>query len=394
MTVSVGFDGAMLRAPHTGSGQYSVALIAALRRLPDLAVSILSPVSLPMEPDAVVVAPPRSLTRERLRKVWWEQVGVTRAAHTAQAEIVHIPYFAAPLRQRVPYVITVHDVIPLLFPAYAGGRAMRAYLRLVSAGTVRAAQVIADSECSRRDAIRVLGLTPSHVTAIPLAADETFSGEEDAALHTALRERFGLHRKQVIFNVGGLDVRKNVATLLRAFARVVDAVGTEIRLVIGGSAHGNAALYPDLAPLARDLGVVDSVVFAGRLSDAEKRALYQIAACYVAPSVYEGFGLTPLEAMACGTPVVAADASCTPEVVGDAALLVASYDVEGFARAMTQVLTDAECARTLREAGIRRAAAFRWERTADATYAVYLRALTATPMAYAVSPAERVESAS
>src|SRR5947209_16772352 len=114
-----------------------------------------------------------------------------------------------------------------------------------------------------------------------------------------LRERLALGDKRVLFNVGGLDVRKNIPTLLRAFARLRMEMGDSVRLVIGGQAHGNAVLYPDPVPLARELGIGDSVVFAGRITAAEKIALYQLADCYVAPSVYEGFGLTPLEAMAC-----------------------------------------------------------------------------------------------
>lgn len=389
MTLRVGFDAAMLRAPHTGSGQYSTALIAALRDLAEIEVTLLSPTPLATEPNALVAPPPRYLTGERLRKVWWEQIGIDRAARQAGVAVVHIPYFAAPLRQTIPHVVTVHDVIPLLMPAYAGGRAMHAYLRLVSAGTRRAAQVIADSECSRRDAIRVLGLIDECVTAIPLAVSAHYGTVRDGPLIARLRDQYGLHGKRVIFNVAGLDVRKNIATLLRAFAQVSDDCGGDVRLVIGGKAHGNAALYPDPVPLARELGIADRVIFAGAISDDEKIALYQIADCYVAPSLYEGFGLTPLEAMACGTPVVAADASCTPEVVGDAALLVAPQDVEGFANAITRVLTDDDLARRMREHGALRARQFSWERTATATRAVYQRAHTAAKHAMAKAAGEQ-----
>jgi glycosyltransferase involved in cell wall biosynthesis len=297
-----------------------------------------------------------------------------KAARAAGVDLVHVPYFAAPLRQHVPHVVTVHDVIPLLFPVYAGGRAMRAYLRLVSAGARRAAQVIADSECSRRDAIRVLGLDTARVTAIPLAVGPEFQPTADHADMDGVRARLGLDGKRIVFNVAGLDVRKNVATLLRAFARVAGRTGSEVVMVIGGKAHGNPGLYPDLAPLARSLGIADRVRFPGFLTAREKIALYHAAVCYAAPSRYEGFGLTPLEAMACGTPVIAADASCTREVVGDAALLLGPDDVDGFAEALLRVLTDGAEAERMRAAGLRRAAGFSWQRTAAATLAVYQRA--------------------
>jgi len=230
VSLCVGFDGAMLRTPHTGSGQYSAALIGALRALPEIAIVLLSSVPLPNEPGAIVVPPPRFLKSERGRKVWWEQIGIGRAARQAGVGVVHIPYFAAPLRQAVQHVVTVHDVIPLLMPAYAGGRAMRAYLRLVSAGTRRAAQVIADSACSRRDAIRVLKLSGERVTTIPLAVSADFGAVRDEALIARLRDQYGLHGKRVMFNVAGLDVRKNVATLLRAFARISADMDDDDRL--------------------------------------------------------------------------------------------------------------------------------------------------------------------
>ncbi len=394
MTLRVGFDGAMLRAPHTGSGQYSGALLAALRELSEIEMILLSPAPLATAPGAVVVAPPRWLASERVRKVWWEQVGILRAARQVGADVVHIPYFAAPLRQAVPHAVTVHDVIPLLMPAYGGGRAVRAYLRLVSAGARRAAQVIADSECSRRDAIRVLSLAVERVTTIPLAVGADFGAARDEAAIARLRDRYGLHGARVVFNVAGLDVRKNIATLLRAFARVSAAMGDDVRLVIGGKAHGNAALYPDPVPLAHELGIAEHVVFAGAISGAEKIAFYQMADCYVAPSVYEGFGLTPLEAMACGTPVVAADASCTPEVVGDVGLLIAPQDVAGFADAMIRVLTDDALAGRMRQQGLDRARQFSWERTALATRSVYQRALAATqPAALRSSGEQPMETA-
>jgi glycosyltransferase involved in cell wall biosynthesis len=368
----------MLRAPHTGSGQYSAALIAALRELPEIEMTVLSPAPLPTEPTAFVVPPPRLLRSERMRKVWWEQIGIGRAARQAGVALVHIPYFAAPLRQAIPHVVTVHDVIPLLMPVYAGGRAMRAYLRLVSAGTRRAAQVIADSECSRRDAIRILALADERVTTIPLAVSAEYGAAHDEALIAQMRDRYGLHGKRVVCTFAGLDVRKNLATLLRAFARVSADIGDDVRLVVGSKAHGNAALYPDPMPLVRELGIAHRVIFTGSISDDEKIALYQMADCSVAPSLYEGFGLTPLEAMACGTPVVAADASCTPEVVGDAALLVAPQDVTAFAAAMIRVLSDEGLARQLRQRGRDRARQFSWGRTATATRAVYQHVQTAT----------------
>lgn len=381
MTMRVGFNGEMLRAPHTGSGQYSAALLAVLTAvggsngIPAVSVAVLSPTPLADYPDAVVVPPPPTLRGERVRKVWWEQVGLEIAARCAGANVVHTPYFAAPLVQRLPHVVTVHDVIPLRLPAYAGGRAMRAYLRLVAAGTRRAAHVLADSHFSRRDAIALLRLDPRRVTTVPLAVGPEFAAAPNTDAIADARCTLDLGTDRVVFNVAGLDVRKNVATLLRAFARALPELGDDVTLVIGGRAHGNPALYPDPQPLARELGIAGRVRFPGALTPVAKLALYHTAAACVAPSRYEGFGLTPLEAMACGTPVIAADASSTPEVTGDAAILVPPDDVAGFAAALVRVLSDDALAGRLAAAGRARAATFTWERTAAATVAVYAGAM-------------------
>ncbi len=373
--MQIGFNGEMLRAPHTGSGQYSVALLAAFAAFPSVRVRVLSPVPLAGCPGAVVVAPPAFVRGERARKVWWEQIGLEIAARRARADLVHTPYFAAPVAGRLPHVVTVHDVIPLKLPEYAGGRAMASYLRLVAAGTRRAMQVLTDSDCSRRDAIALLRLDPRRVATVPLAAGPEFAAPPDEAEIVRVREKFGLGAGRVVFNVAGLDVRKNVATLLRAFALALPELDDDATLVIGGRAHGNAALYPDLQPLAHALGIAGRVRFPGAVSAAEKLALYHTAAAYVAPSRYEGFGLTPLEAMACGTPVIAAGASSTPEVTGDAALLVPPDDADGFARALVRVLSDTALAGQMAAAGRSRAATFTWERTAAATVAAYERAI-------------------
>ncbi len=252
---------------------------------------------------------------------------------------------------------------------------MREYIRLVSAGTRRAAQVLTDSDCSRADAITLLRLDPARVTAVPLAAEPEFAAPLNRDAIAQVRARLDLGNCRIVFNAAGFDVRKNVSVLLRAFARALPALPDDVILVLAGRAHGNPALYPDPQPLVQALGIAARVRFPGAITAAEKIALYHTATCSVAPSRYEGFGLTPLEAMAAGIPVIAADASCTSEVTGDTALLVAPDDVEGFAQALTRVLTDEPFAASLAKRGWSRASLFSWERTAAATVVVYQRAM-------------------
>jgi glycosyltransferase involved in cell wall biosynthesis len=188
--------------------------------------------------------------------------------------------------------------------------------------------------------------------------------------------RFGVTGRYV-FNVGGFDVRKNLPVLLEAFARVRTRLDESLQLVIAGAPHSdNPAVFPSLAPVIQRLGIERAVILPGRISEEEKVAFYQGAALYATPSLYEGFGLTALEAMACGVPTVAANRTSLPEVVGDGGLLV-EPDAEAFAAAMFDILTNPARALELSANGMARAAAFTWQRTAQLTLAAYREVVAA-----------------
>ena len=369
-TPTIALDGAFIREPLTGSGQYTLGLWSQFScRVLSCRVVLLLPSS--GSPGAV---PPRPLRTGKPAKLWWEQRGVVEAARAAGAALLHVPYFAGPLRSPLPLVVTVHDVIPLLFPAYRASLAMRLYLRLVSRTARRADAVITDSEHSKRDIVRLLGIPAERITAIPLAADPRFRPASDPERLAELRRRFDLPGP-VIFNVGGLDARKNLPALIEAFALALPDLDPATRLVIAGRPHtDNPRLYPPLEPVVRRFGLEKHVVLPGAVSEEDKVGLYQVADLYVYPSLYEGFGLSPLEAMACGTPVIAANRSSLPEAVGDGGLLVEPEPSE-LARAIRQVLLDDRLREDLARRARRRAAQFSWERTARETIAVYHQVL-------------------
>ncbi|GBD15393.1 Mannosylfructose-phosphate synthase [bacterium HR26] len=369
-TPTIALDGAFSREPLTGSGQYTLGLWSQFSA-GDVCCRVVLLLPGSGSPGAV---PPRLLRTGKPAKLWWEQRGVVEAAQAAGAALLHVPYFAGPLRSPLPLVVTVHDVIPLLFPAYRASLAMRLYLRLVSRVARRADAVITDSEHSKRDIMRVLGIPAERITAIPLAADPRFRPATDLARLAELRQRFDLPGP-VIFNVGGLDVRKNLPALIAAFALALPDLDPATRLVIAGRPHAeNPRLYPPLEPVVRRFGLEGHVVLPGAVSEEDKLGLYQIADLYVYPSLYEGFGLSPLEAMACGTPVIAANRSSLPEVVGDGGLLVEPEPGE-LARAIRQVLLDDRLREDLARRALKRAAQFSWERTARETIAVYYQVL-------------------
>lgn len=371
---TIAIDGAFAREPRTGSGQYTLGL---WRQLATGTLGCRAVLLSPRGPVVEHVGTGRTVEGQRLgkgEKLWWEQVGVTRRARAVGADLLHVPYFAGPLRCSLPLVVTVHDVIPWALPAYRQALAMRLYLRVVGQAARRADAVITDSEYSKHDIVRWLRIPPERISVVPLAADERFRPAESEEPLRALRRRFDL-RGAVVFNVGGLDVRKNLPVLLEAFARALPRLPEGTTLVIAGQPHtDNPRLYPPLEPIVRRLRLEQRVVLTGPISEEDKLAFYQLADLYVYPSLYEGFGLSPLEAMACGTPVVAAARTSLPEVVGEGGLLV-EPEPDVLAEAIERVLLDAELRAALSRRALAQAARFSWERTARETVAVYHRVL-------------------
>ncbi len=317
---------------------------------------------------------------ENLAKVWFEQVGFPRACRRLGADLAHVPYWGSPLFPTVPTLVTVHDLIPLLLPAYRGSPLVRFYTRLVTYSARRADAVLTDSVASQRDIVRHLRIPPERVHAVPLAVDARFHPIEDQAVLAAVRQRHALPERYFLY-LGGFDWRKNVSAVLRAFAEFSgrQTADAPIHLVVAGRMPArHTDLFPDPCNLARELGIEEQVVFTSWVADEDKPALYSSALAFVFPSWYEGFGLPPLEAMACGTPVIASDRGSLPEVVGAGGLLIAPDDVTGLADAMTRLASDDALRTALREKALAQAAQFSWRKAAEETRAVYQIAMQAS----------------
>ncbi|HSW20283.1 MAG TPA: glycosyltransferase family 1 protein [Ramlibacter sp.] len=373
MTMRVAFDGKFLRMPPCGIGEYVASLVPAMRAADSsLDLHVIEPAWDHGEGSA------RGSRHRvgRIQRVPWELVGVHRAARAFKPDLLHIPAFSAPIRSAIPLVVTIHDVIPLVLPAYRESWVMQMYLAVMRRTVKRAKLVIAPS-CAAADDISAHLAIPRELIRVTLeAADPTYRPCDDPQTCHDAMARFGI-RGRYIFNVGGLDVRKNVPLLIEAFARLRARVREPLQLVIAGAPHSdNPAVFPPLGPTIRRLGLESDVLLTGRVSEADKITLYQCAALYVTPSSYEGFGLTPLEAMACGTPTIAANRTSFPEVIGDGGLLV-EIDADAIAATMELVLTNDAVARDLRARGIARATTFSWERAARETLAVYREAIGA-----------------
>ncbi|HOG45908.1 MAG TPA: glycosyltransferase family 1 protein [Anaerolineae bacterium] len=282
-------------------------------------------------------------------------------------DVFHSPDFVLPPVWRARTIVTVHDLSFLRVPEHAHPRVLAYLLRSVPRAVRRADLVLAVSECTARDLVELLGVPRERVLVICPGVDAHFRPVEDADTLTAVRRRYGLERP-FILGVGTLQPRKNLTGLIEAFARLTAQRSLPHELIIAGR---EGWLYEPIFARVQALRLHDRVRFLGFVADEDLPALYTLAGCLAYPSFYEGFGLPALEAMACGTPVVASSTSSLPEVAGPAALLVDPHDVDGLAAALDRALHDEQLRAGLCRAGRQRAAQFTWRRAAQQLLAAY-----------------------
>jgi len=290
------------------------------------------------------------------------------------AELLHSPHYVRPLLCTIPSVVTIHDCIHLLFPQYLPNRMAYRYARYVMGSAVeKSVLVYTVSQASRADILRFYPATdPEKVRVVPNAIDPELLVDPGEEEKDRVRERYQIHGRFVLF-AGNVKPHKNLERLIRAFALVRAQSGRrDLRLVLLGDDVGR---YNSLRRTAEEAGVRPDVRFFGFVPHQTLAALYRMASVFAFPSLYEGFGLPPLEAMACGTPVLTSKISSLPEVAGDGALLVDPYSVEEIAEGLGRLLDDDELRQSLVARGKARAAAFSWDRSARAIHDGYLRAL-------------------
>lgn len=381
--MKIAINGTFWDQPTTGSGQYVRALLAMFAQR-DVAneYALIVPSAVGGQPSEIptrIVAHSENIALHRfdknLAKLWFEQIAFVKACQRERADLAHVPYFAPPLFPRTRLVVTIHDLIPMVrsMPLYRGSMLVRAYTQLVAAGARRANAIIADSEHSKRDIVQRLKIDPSRVHVVYLAADARYR-PADAAQIDAVRRKYSLPNKFLLY-LGGYDQRKNVRVLIQAFARLRDlrVRASGYRLVLGGVMLGaDSDFFPDPRRIARESDLPDDAIqYVGWIDEPDKPALYSSATAFAFASLYEGFGLPPLEALACGTPVICSNASSLPEVVGEAGVTVNPNDVTAWADAIRTALTDDARRAEMRERGIAQSKRFSWERAAEETLAIY-----------------------
>ena len=288
---------------------------------------------------------------------------------TGPLDVFHSPDYVLPPVSQAKKVVTVHDLSFLRFPEGAEPR-LRRYLSAAVPRSVKEADlVLGDSQSTRQDIVELLGVNPDKVEVIYPGVDRAFRPIEDPQALAAARELYHLDFP-FILSVGTLEPRKNLITLLDAYAALRSGGAVDHKLVVAG---GKGWLYDGIFSRAAELSIQGDVAFLGYVAEEHLPALYCLSDVMVFPSLYEGFGLPPLEAMACGTPVITSDSSALPEVVGKAALMVPAGDGEALAAAINTLLADSDLRKDLVRKGLLRAAEFSWRASAEKLLTVYER---------------------
>jgi glycosyltransferase involved in cell wall biosynthesis len=372
----IGIDGLPLSETRTGVGHYTFELASALALAsPSDEFELVSPRPFVPAPDGELERHwPPNLKAVRARvglfSRRWFLFGLPRYIQQQRLALFHGTNYEVPLMKSCPTVLTIHDLSLLLLPeTHETGRVRRARRRLPLMARA-ATLIVTPTESVRNEVCTHLAVERERVTAVPEAPRHIFQ-RKPAEEMLAARRRLGIEDDFLLF-VGTIEPRKNLTTLVRAFREVLRETTARLQLVIAGK---TGWLTDELFALVRDAGLASRVVFTGYLSDDDLCALYSSCRAFVYPSLYEGFGLPPLEAMACGAPVIASRIESIAEVVGDGALLVVPTDTPTLARSIVELLRDEDLRRVMAEKGMRRASEFSWQRTARLMREVYDEAL-------------------
>ncbi len=370
------FDGTTLRPERTGVGYYTEHLLQHLAAEgPQDEIVVVS--NRPVETTRPLPSHVRVVTSGwRLPRIVWMQTQAPRLLKALQPDVVHFTNGIVPIASPVPVVVTIHDMSLTLYPGYHPARRVLLNRPLVNLATRRADAIITVSESAKRDIVRSYGLLPERVHVVHEAAAPSFRPIHDLAELTRVRRRYGLSDRFILY-VGTIEPRKNLPKLIEAFAQRRRRGDLSHHQLVCAGPYG--WLSRDIDGLVDRLGVSESVLFTGYVPFEDLAALYNLAEMFVFPSIYEGFGLPVIEAMACGTPVITGRVAALDEVAGGAVEHVEALEADAIGEALVRVARDRERRHDLARAGLQRALAFSWARAARETCEVYRLAARLEP---------------
>jgi len=300
-------------------------------------------------------------------KVFWHEVLIPYHCKKLKVDVFHQPNFISARKGSFKKIVTIHDLSTKIYPEQKPFN-VRWYYNMYVSNTIKKADIImADSENTKKDIIRYYNVDKEKIKVVYPGVMDYFREINDKNLLNKVRDKYKLPEEYIFF-VGTIEPRKNLVRLLKAFSEVIKGVNKSIFLVIAGY---KGWLTKPFFKMLNALGISEKVLLLGYVNEEDLPALYNSAKIFVFPSIYEGFGIPPLEAMACGTPVIASNASSIPEVVGDSAILVDPYDEKMLANEIINLLKDNNLQKELSEKGLKRAKLFSWEKMAKEVLEIY-----------------------
>ena len=372
--MKIGIDATALPQEPVGAGVYIINLLRALSDLNtgyELVVFLHENARNYLEMDETtnilqVVLPEKN---PALRLVW-EQIMLPKLVKRYKIDLLHSLHYTSPFLLACASVVTIHDLTFFLFPELHKLSKRLFFPSVIRASARKADALITVSENTRQDSIRLLHVPEEKIFAVQLGVDEIFHPIKDNGLRRKIYQQYQLPEKFILY-VGLVEPRKNLPLLIRSFRTLVEE-GFSHRLVIAGRLGW---MYQEVFKQIETLGLEDRIKFTGYVPRQNLPIVYNLAELFVYPTLYEGFGLPVLEAMACGTPVVTSNISSLPEIVGNAGILVTPGEESALAEAMVKVLSDPKMQENLAEKGIIRSKDFSWKRTAKETLQVYQHVL-------------------
>jgi glycosyltransferase involved in cell wall biosynthesis len=366
--VKIGINASFLRKPDTGLGQVSRGFIDELLKNH----SEKNEYFLYLEEDIHQKLPKNIHKRvflplwkrdDLIRKIWWEKYLLPQKALEDGCEIF-ISLYQSPtiLPKKTTHKMLVHDLIPEVFPDYLDNWRKKAYFKLIKKSILQASEIFTISEWSKKDIHRLLKIPNGKIKVAYPSIGKEFFEKYSSKKDNQILDKYGIFGRY-IFYIGGFDFRKNVAGLLESFTELIEKGDiNDVNLVLAGEDKSRfSRLFTNVSKEIEKLGLGDKVKLAGFIEQKDLPALYRNCELYVLPSFYEGFGLMPLEAMACGVPVAVSKNSSLPEIGGDAVLYFNPHDPDEMARVLAKILRNNKLRLRLSEKGRERAKKFSWE---------------------------------
>lgn len=351
--MKIGIDIQTTLGEKTGFGFYVENLVKNIKRIDH-------------KNQYVLIRPKSENDLSAGKRFIWDQFQVPRLAKKSQVEILHQPCFSAPIFYSGKVVVTIHDLIAIRLGKDIPFFSRQYFGRWMPFSYGHADRIICDSQHSKKDIIKFLRIPENKITVVYLAADETLSINRNKKRISEVKEKYKISGKYLL-NLSTINPRKNNKFLIKVFSKIAKDF-RDYQLVITGKLGW---YYEGLFKQVERLGLEDKVIFTGYIENSDKKALYNGATIFTFPSIYEGFGFTPLEAMTCGVPVICSNTSSLPEVVGDGGILLSPTDELGWIRHIKEVLTNRVLRRRLVQKGLKQSAKFSWERCAHETISVY-----------------------